>query len=66
MVIKRKFVKNKDKIQALYIDEIKKHIKKAEDLSLSKEIPESQYKNLLNDFPKYIINEMLKEINITL
>jgi len=66
MVIKRKFVKNKDKIEDLYIKEIKKHIKKAEELSLSKKIPKSIYKDMLHDFPKYIINEMLKEIKIAL
>jgi geranylgeranyl pyrophosphate synthase len=64
MVIKRKFVKNKDKIQELYINEINKHIGKAEELSLSKKIPESKYKNILNKFPRFIINEMLKEIKI--
>jgi len=63
--IKRKFEKNKDKIQELYIDEIKKHIKKAEQLGKSKIIPDSVYKTFLSDFPKFIINEMLKEIKIS-
>jgi len=65
LLIKTKFSKNKDKIQKIYLDEINKHIEKAEKLVKSKEIPDSDYKNLLKIFPRYIINEMLKEINIS-
>ena len=66
LIIKSKFAKNKEKIQKLYLDEIKKHIEKAEKLSNSKEIPDSPYKNLIKIFPRFIINEMLKEINIVI
>ena len=63
--IKRKFAKNKDKIEQFYIDEIKQHVKKAEELSKEKIIPESGYKDMLIDAPSYIINRMLAEINIS-
>jgi len=64
--IKRKFSKNQEKIKELYINEIKKHIKKAQEISKSDKIPDSHYKKLLTDAPTYIINKMLKEINITI
>jgi geranylgeranyl pyrophosphate synthase len=64
--IKKELEKNKDKIQEVYVTEIKKHIKKAEELSNSDIIPSSQYKGLLTDAPTYIINKMLKEINIAI
>jgi len=63
--IKRKFAKNEDKIRELYIDEIKKHVKKAEEISKSSTIPQSKYKELLTEAPTYIINRMLSEINVT-
>lgn len=64
--IKKKFAKNKDKIQELYIGEIQKHIKSAEELGKSDLIPSSPYKDLLTDAPSYIINRMLKGINVTI
>lgn len=63
--LKKKFAKNKEKIQEFYIEEIKKHVKKAEELSDSDLIPVSPYKILLRDAPAYITNRMLKEINVT-
>ncbi len=64
--IKRKYKKNEEKIRELYLDEIKKHIKRAEKLAQEKIIPDSSYKKLLKDFPSFIINEMLKSIDIEL
>jgi len=64
--IKKIFEKNKDKIQKFYFEEIKRHIKNAEELSKSKEIPDSEYKILLNQAPSYIINRMLNDINISI
>ena len=64
--MKRLFEKNKDKIRAYYIDNIKKHIKNAEKLSKSKEVPESEYKTLLGEAPSYIINRMLADINLSI
>ncbi len=62
-VIKRKLARNEDKIKNLYLQEIKKHVKKAEKLSKSDIIPESSFKKLLHDAPSYVINKMLKEID---
>ena len=64
--IKAKLAKNSTKIKQLYIEEIKRHVSKAEKLSNSDIIPPSPYKNLLTDAPAYITNSMLKEINITI
>ncbi len=64
--IKRKFVKNKDKIQELYIEEIRQHVKNAQKLSKSDLIPSSRYKDLLIDAPTYIVNKMLREINVSI
>jgi len=64
--LKKKFAKNKDKIQELYIEEIQKHVKKAVRLSKSELIPSSVYKDMLIDAPNYIINKMLGEINVTI
>ncbi len=65
-IIKRKLAKNSSKIKQLYIEEIKRHVSKAEKLSKSDIIPPSPYKDLLTDAPAYITNSMLKEINITI
>ena len=62
---KKKFERNKSKIEKMYVDEITRHIKKAEELGESDLIPTSHYKNLLRDAPTYVINRMLKEINVT-
>lgn len=64
--LKRKFAKNKDKIQKFYLEEIKKHLDKAVGLSKSDLIPASSYKDMLIDAPNYIINKMLGEINLAL
>jgi geranylgeranyl pyrophosphate synthase len=63
-IIKRKLAKNSVKIKQLYVEEIKRHVSKAEKLSKSDIIPPSPYKYLLTDAPAYITNSMLKEINI--
>jgi len=64
--IKRKIAKNSSKIKHLYIEEIKRHVSKAEKLSNSDVIPPSPYKDLLTDAPAYITNSMLKEIKIAI
>ena len=63
--IQKKLLKNSDKIKELYIEEIKRHLKRAENLSNSDIIPPSEYKDLLRSAPSYIINRMLLEIHIT-
>ena len=64
--IEKKFAENKDKILEFYTEEIRKHVRKAEELSKSKLIPSSHYKNLLKDAPSYITNRMLRNINLTI
>jgi geranylgeranyl pyrophosphate synthase len=64
--IKEKFEKNKDKIQKFYVEEIKKHVTKAEKLSKSDTIPKSSYKDLLVETPSYIVNRMLGQVNLTI
>jgi octaprenyl-diphosphate synthase len=64
--IQKKLLKNSDKIKELYIEEINRHIKRAEQLSKSDVIPPSQYAVLLNKAPSYIINRMLKEIHVSI
>ncbi len=64
--IKKLFGKNKDKIKEYYFEEIKKHIKNAEELSNSELIPDSVYKKLLGQAPSYVINKMLKDINLSI
>jgi geranylgeranyl pyrophosphate synthase len=65
-LIKKKLNKRASKIQQLYIEEIIKHVRKAEKLGKSEIIPSSSYKNMLQDAPAYIINKMLKEISISI
>ena len=64
--VKRKLAKNSSKIKQLYIEEIRRHVSKAEKLSNSDVIPPSPYKDLLTDAPAYITNSMLKEIKIAI
>ena len=64
--LKKKLEENSPQIKELYLNEIKKHVLRAQELSQSAAIPESPYKPLLHDAPSYIINRMLKEINISI
>ena len=64
--IKNKFDKNKEKIKEVYIEEIKRHVSNAVQLSKSDLIPSSEYKVMLGDAPTYIINKMLREISLTI
>ena len=64
--LKKKLEENSPQIKQLYLDEIRKHVQRAQELSRSNMIPESQYKSLLQEAPTYIINKMLNEINITI
>ena len=64
--IKRKFAKNKEKIKEFYIEEIKRHVDNAVELSKSELIPASSYKDMLIDAPNYVINKMLKDINVSI
>jgi octaprenyl-diphosphate synthase len=64
--LKKMFAKNEEKIKQYYINEIKKHVTRAEELSTSNIIPESNYKTLLSQAPAHIINKMLSEIKVTI
>lgn len=64
--LRKKLKKNESKIKEIFIEEIKNHIAKAEDLSKSSLIPESQYKDMLLELPTYIVNRILKEIDMTI
>jgi geranylgeranyl pyrophosphate synthase len=64
--IQRKLLKNSEEIKQLYIGEIRRHLRRAEALSRSDQIPASEYKELLMKAPSYIINRMLREIKITI
>ncbi len=64
--IKNLFAKHEAEIKDLFLDEIKKHVRKAEETSKSESIPQTPYKNLLFEAPRYIVNKMLKEIKITI
>ena len=63
--LKKKLEKNSPEIKKLYIDEIKGHIKRAEELSRSDVVPSNKYAVLLQKAPTYIINKMLNEIGVT-
>ena len=64
--IRRIIKKNESEIKKMYLEEIQRHVKKAEKLSQSGDIPESEYTTLLSEVPSYVINMMLKEINIAI
>ncbi len=64
--LKKKIEKNSPEIKKLYIDEIKKHVMNAQRLSTEGIVPANRYKSFLQQAPTYIINKMLKEINITI
>lgn len=66
-LLRRKLVKNTDKIKEIYLNKIKEHVDKAESIIRKSElIPNSAYKKLLLEAPRYIVNRMLREINITI
>ncbi len=64
--IRKKIQQNSSEIKKLYIEEITKHITKAQELSNSSLIPDNDYKKFLPDAPIFSINKMLKEIRITI
>jgi geranylgeranyl pyrophosphate synthase len=62
--IRSKIENNEEKIKKMYLKEIKKHVRNAEKLSKSDIIPNSPFKKLLSDQPSFVINMMLKKINM--
>ena len=64
--IRKKIQQNSSEIKKLYLEEITKHITKAQELCQSPLIPDNDYKKFLPDAPIFSINKMLKEIRITI
>ena len=64
--IRKKINKKSPEIKKLYLEEISKHVNKAQMLCKSPVLPNNQFKTFLLDAPFYSINKMLKEIYITI
>jgi geranylgeranyl pyrophosphate synthase len=64
--IRKKIEKKSPEIKKLYLEEISKHVNKAQSICNSPLLGDSQYKSFLLDAPFYSINKMLKEIYITI
>jgi geranylgeranyl pyrophosphate synthase len=64
--IRKKINKKSPEIKKLYLEEISKHVNKAQMLCKSPILPNNQFKTFLLDAPFYSINKMLKEIYITI
>jgi geranylgeranyl pyrophosphate synthase len=64
--VRKKIEKNSPAIKKLYLEEITKHIMKAQLVSKSPALPSNPYKTFLLDAPIFSINKMLKEIYITI
>jgi geranylgeranyl pyrophosphate synthase len=63
--IKHKLEKNSPEIKQLYINEIKNHLDKAQQISRHDLIPKNLYTQYLYEMPRFIVNRMLSEVNIT-
>ncbi len=64
--IRKKIEKKSPEIKKLYLEEISKHVSKAQKICNSPILPDNQFKTFLLDAPYYSINKMLKEIYITI
>jgi geranylgeranyl pyrophosphate synthase len=64
--IRKRIEKNSSAIKKLYLEEITKHVNKAQMISKSPILPDNQYRRFLFDAPIYSINKMLKEITISI
>jgi len=64
--IRKKINKKSPEIKKLYLEEISKHVNKAQMICKSPVLPNNQFKTFLLDAPFYSINKMLKEIYITI
>jgi len=64
--IRKKIEKKSPEIKKLYLEEISKHVNKAQQICNSPVLPNNQFKTFLLDAPFYSINKMLKEIFITI
>jgi geranylgeranyl pyrophosphate synthase len=64
--IRKKIGKKSPEIKKLYLEEISKHVNKAQMICKSPVLPNNQFKTFLLDAPFYSINKMLKEIYINI
>lgn len=64
--IRKKIEKKSPEIKKLYLEEISKHVNRAQEICKSPSLPNNDYKTFLLDAPFYSINKMLKEIFITI
>jgi geranylgeranyl pyrophosphate synthase len=64
--IRKKIEKRSPEIKKLYLEEISKHVNKAQIICKSPLLPNNQFKTFLLDAPFYSINKMLKEIYINI
>jgi len=64
--IRKKIERKSPEIKKLYLEEISKHVNRAQTICNSPLLGDSQYKSFLSDAPLYSINRMLKEIYITI
>jgi len=64
--IRKKIEKKSPEIKKLYLEEISKHVNKAQMICKSPVLPNNQFKTFLLDAPFYSINKMLKEIYINI
>ena len=64
--LKEEFVKRGFDLEGIYREEIKKHIGNAEELAMDSLLFDSPYKKLMKEAPSYIINEMLKELELVI
>lgn len=66
LLSKENWLKKIPKIKKLYVGEIQKHLKKADNIASSLVIPNNAYKPLIKEAPRYIINQMLKDMNMVI
>jgi geranylgeranyl pyrophosphate synthase len=64
--IRKKIEQKSPEIKKLYLEEISKHVNKAQSICKSPILPDNQFKTFLLDAPFYSINKMLKEIYINI
>ena len=64
--IKKKIKDHEKEIKEFFINEIRRRINSAEDLIRNSPLPNSIYKELLLQAPRYIVNRMLKTINMVI
>jgi geranylgeranyl pyrophosphate synthase len=64
--IRKKIEKKSPEIKKLYLEEITKHVNKAQMICKSPVLPNNQFKTFLLDAPFYSINKMLAEIYINI